>query len=399
MNNQLLHFNYDAVLPYAKEDFVHACGLSKDNCLYEDLMDQAVTVLQNGRFGLDPASIVTSLGQSAFNDDTIAIRDTCFKCTAFEQIPKDNVLDIYAYLLTVGSCSFQEQNLMEQYYADLWGSAFLKGTRGLLRDHLAVEASLHYPDSYLSFSLGPGFYGMKGEKLLDMVNAMDSDLIGISVDEEGKIKPDKSCGGFFMAVRDKSKLPSEKCKNCIGREEGCLFCGGNNLIPKKEECLSLLEQYKTPAHVVRHCHKVNEVALKIANALKEKGFDMNLELLEAAALLHDIARIHENHGAKGAEIALKHGYSGVADLIKCHMFYVTDPLKKDITEQDILCLSDRMVKEDKYVGIEKRMQAVLDKYRDDPLVVNRIRQRMKENIRFRKRVEDVIGQSMDELLI
>ncbi len=398
MNNELIHFNYDAALPYAKEDFIHACGLGKKNHLYEELMNEALMVLRNGRDGLNLAAVVTSLGKDAFYGDSITIKDISFKCTAFEQIPKENLLDIYAYLLTAGSCSFPKQNLMEQYYADLWGSAFLKSAGILLRNHLAREISLLYPHSYLSFSLGPGSYGMKGEKLLDMVKTLDSDLIGVSADEDGKIKPIKSSGGFFVAVCDKSKLPSEKCKNCIGREEGCMFCGGNNLIPKREECLLLLKQYKTPAHVVRHCHKVNEVALIIANALIKKGYDMNLDLLEAAALLHDIARTHENHGAKGAEIALKHGFSEVADLIKCHMFYVTDPFKKDITEQDILCLSDRMVKEDKYVGIEKRMQAVLDKYKDDPLVVSRIRQRMRENIRFRNRVEQVIGKAMDELL-
>lgn len=398
MNSQLIHFNYDAALPAAKEDFIHACGLSIENRFYQELLDEALMVLRNGRDTIRLAAVVTPLGQTAFHASSIRIKDSVFKCTAFEQLPEENVLDIYAYLLTAGSCGFREQNLMEQYYADLWGSAFLKSARELLRNHLIAENAHLYPGSRLSFSFGPGFYGMKGERLSDMVQTMDSNLIGLQADVTGAIIPSKSCGGFFAAVWDETKLPAAICKNCIGREDGCLFCGGNNLIPEREECMSLLSQYKTPHHVVKHCLKVSEVALKIGKAMGEKGFALDLCLLEAAALLHDIARTSDNHGAKGSEIALQHGFSQVAGLIKCHMFYVTDPNKETITEQDVLCLSDRMVKEDEYVGIEIRMQSVLDKYKNDPLVASRIRQRMEENLILRKRIEKILGKTMDELL-
>ena len=40
------------------------------------------------------------------------------------------------------------------------------------------------------------------------------------------------------------------------------------------------------------------------------------------------------------------------------MFYNCNPDRDEIDETDVICLSDRMVKEDKYVGLENRMQYV-----------------------------------------
>ncbi len=44
-----------------------------------------------------------------------------------------------------------------------------------------------------------------------------------------------------------------------------------NKHPSREECLALLRRHHTPAHVIRHCVKVAETALKIGQALNDKG--------------------------------------------------------------------------------------------------------------------------------
>ena len=125
---------------------------------------------------------------------------------------------------------------------------------------------------------------------------------------------------------------------------------------------------------------------------------MDITLLEAASLLHDIARVEENHGIKGAQVAEKHGYHQVAKLIKCHMFYATDPYKEKVTEQDLLCLADRMVKEDEYVGLEDRMKYVLDKLADAGIDTERVRNRLEENRLIKDKIEAIIGKTIDSLM-
>jgi uncharacterized protein len=51
--------------------------------------------------------------------------------------------------------------------------------------------------------------------------------------------------------------------------------------------------------VIKHCEAVAELAVEIAKACKEKGLNVNLELVEIGALLHDIGRskTHSVHHA------------------------------------------------------------------------------------------------------
>ena len=61
--------------------------------------------------------------------------------------------------------------------------------------------------------------------------------------------------------------------------------------PDRQECLRLLKEYGTPEHVIRHCMAVADTAVRIGRALNEHGYHLDLELIQAAALIYDIARV------------------------------------------------------------------------------------------------------------
>ena len=397
MNLQPFQLDYQDAESIAVEVFIQACGFQPENRNHMELLEEGLEVLKKIKQEIKLSGLLSILEPGVFNGHSIFIKDQVFGCTAFDQIPADNIIRIYAYLLTVGKFEFKTLNLVEQYYMDLWIKAFLEAGRELLRKQITNSIKKTSPQSYVTYPFGPGFYGMNANRLDDLFHILNGDQIGFAPNEREEISK-KCCGGFFFIVKDETKLPAVSCRNCIGHEEGCLFCGGKNQTPNRESCLKLLKKYQTPSNVVRHCLAVTDVALRIAKALKEKGWTLDMDLLEGASLLHDIARLEENHGLKGSIIAEKHGFGQVANLIRCHMFYATDPYKRRINEQDILCLADRMVKEDQYVGIEKRMTAVLNKFKGDPLVMNRIQLRLEENRILQKRIEEVIGTTIDELM-
>lgn len=191
-------------------------------------------------------------------------------------------------------------------------------------------------------------------------------------------------------------------KECLSTEQVTAIISKENPMsdkhPSREECFALLKKYNTPAHVIRHCVKVTDTALKIGKALNKIGCHLNLDLIQGAGLIHDIARVHDKHWDIGAEIASGLGYQQEADIIKVHMFYICDPMKEPIKEIDIICLSDRMVKEDRYVGLEARMQYVLDKFKDDQEARERIRERMLDNKAMINKIERLIGTSIDSLM-
>lgn len=131
--------------------------------------------------------------------------------------------------------------------------------------------------------------------------------------------------------------------------------------PSKEECVILLEKYGTPEHVRRHCKMVAQVAEAIAVELNCCGLNLNIPLVISAGYLHDIARVHSKHDKVGAEYLASIGLDNVAKVVCNHTFHSIEHKVSQIDEEDVLCLADRMVLDDKYVGPEKRMEYIVSK--------------------------------------
>jgi uncharacterized protein len=70
--------------------------------------------------------------------------------------------------------------------------------------------------------------------------------------------------------------------------------------------IRLLEKSGCSPNVIQHCRTVAQLAVKIAIILQKKGYNVDIELAEVGALLHDIGRskTHSvNHAIVGAKIA------------------------------------------------------------------------------------------------
>ncbi len=97
----------------------------------------------------------------------------------------------------------------------------------------------------------------------------------------------------------------------------------SNPLPSREQAIRLLQKNNCSPEVISHCEAVAELSLEIAKQLKKKGVTVNLKLVEAGALLHDIGRSKTNkvdHGVIGAQIAESEGLSeAVVKIIKRHV--------------------------------------------------------------------------------
>ena len=168
--------------------------------------------------------------------------------------------------------------------------------------------------------------------------------------------------------------------------------------PGREECLNMLKEYNTPDHVVRHCLAVTDAALKIAGALNDKGYDFDIPLIQAAGLLHDIARIEDMHWLSGADFAFKSGYIEESKIIKNHMTHSSDPDPNKLKELDIVCLGDRLILEDKYVGIDARMDYVIKKAGGDKKTERYINKKREINRLLINNIEEITDISINELI-
>ena len=136
-------------------------------------------------------------------------------------------------------------------------------------------------------------------------------------------------------------------------------------IPSREKCMELLKGYDVPENVVRHSLAVADLAMDIAKKLNKKGVVVNMPLLEAAALLHDIARgMSGDHVLEGAKILIELGYNEVAEIARTHGLYHFPDIKPEIIEQKILFYADKRVMEDQVVSINERFEDYKRRYPD-----------------------------------
>ena len=100
-----------------------------------------------------------------------------------------------------------------------------------------------------------------------------------------------------------------------------------------------------------------------------------MNLVSAAALLHDVERTKPRHAERGAELLRKLGYEKVAAIVAEHMFLSEDALEH-LDERAIVFLADKMVDGTKAVSLEKRFEKKLLVSRNEPEVYEKIKHNM-----------------------
>jgi uncharacterized protein len=150
----------------------------------------------------------------------------------------------------------------------------------------------------------------------------------------------------------------------------------NKGLPNREQALKLLADAGCSAKVVSHCLAVTALALQISTKIQARGYQIDLGLVEAGAILHDIGRSKTHgiqHSLVGAQIAKELGLpENVVNIIKRHVGAgITDQeaqrlgWPKDVyvpqtLEEKIVCYADKRVDNDKVVPIETELQKLKD---------------------------------------
>ncbi|WP_303869143.1 DVU_1551 family NTP transferase [Acetobacterium wieringae] len=144
--------------------------------------------------------------------------------------------------------------------------------------------------------------------------------------------------------------------------------------PNLCECYAIWEKYQLPENIRRHCQKVKQTASGLVDQLIKTGETLNRPLIQAAALLHDLAKTEKKHAEKGGEILKAMGYPQVGAIIAVHMDILVEA-DTAITESEILYLADKLVKNDQLIDLTTRKNLVLQTYRDNPQALEKITRR------------------------
>jgi uncharacterized protein len=139
------------------------------------------------------------------------------------------------------------------------------------------------------------------------------------------------------------------------------------VIPSREECRQLMEEYQMLDNIKAHSIVVARISEFLAVNLVDKGFDISVDLIISAALLHDIGKtlcINNNgdHALKGKEICLKHGYHEIAGIVEEHVILQQAFPDQVISATEIVYYSDKRVNHDQIVSLGDRLDYILEVY-------------------------------------
>ena len=113
-----------------------------------------------------------------------------------------------------------------------------------------------------------------------------------------------------------------------------------------------------PPNIAAHCKAVAKEALRIAENLIRAGALLNVELILAASMLHDIARMEEDHAAVGAAQMHALGYPEIAEIIRQH--HSLDDVSR-IDEAAVVFIADKCIQGTKKVTLLERFENSLGK--------------------------------------
>ena len=164
------------------------------------------------------------------------------------------------------------------------------------------------------------------------------------------------------------------------------------------ECRELLERrLNAPGPVVAHGRAVADIALRIGSALNRAGHDLNLHLVCAAALVHDVAHREKDHAARGGELLRQLGMPRMAEIVEAHM-NVPRAGSPEIGEAEVVFLADKLVVEDRFVGLRSRFERRSDEASADSPAASAIRARLAYATGLADRIEAEIGRPFEHLV-
>ncbi len=172
-------------------------------------------------------------------------------------------------------------------------------------------------------------------------------------------------------------------------------------LPNREQAIRILIDNHCPPQVVNHCIAVANYALQIGAKLQAKGLPIDIMLVEAGGLLHDIGRSQTHavdHSLVGSQIAQEIGLpQSIVNVIKRHvgagitseeakwLGWPNDNYVPQTLEEKIVSYADKRIDHDEVVPIENEIQKLQN--RGYPQAAERVRNLHKE-------ISELLGETI-----
>jgi putative nucleotidyltransferase with HDIG domain len=154
-----------------------------------------------------------------------------------------------------------------------------------------------------------------------------------------------------------------------------------------------MNQYGMLENIIDHSIEVANVALYLSEELNRRGQRIDLLLVEAASLLHDLTKTEsfktrEDHSWTASRLLKEMGYKEVAEVVAQHIWlsHDVDPLL--VSEEEVVNYADKRVMHDRIVSLEERFNDLRNRYGRD-----------QKSMDYLGRMERVIKEIEDKIFL
>lgn len=148
---------------------------------------------------------------------------------------------------------------------------------------------------------------------------------------------------------------------------------------------------------VDHGLAVAEIACCLGRALNLHNSKLDLDRLYNSALLHDIAKGEAHHEERGEEMLHSLGLKRLAGIVGAHRDAVV-PKSGKITEKELVCLADKLVRGTNRMPVQQRFEEKLTLYAKDEDACKAIRRRLANAKGLEQLVVNALDCPLDEIL-
>lgn len=148
-------------------------------------------------------------------------------------------------------------------------------------------------------------------------------------------------------------------------------------IPTETDCYRLMAGMAMLDNIAAHSIRVCQVAAVLAVGLETTGHGLDRNLVQAAALLHDITKTRslstsENHACTGADYLREQGYPEVGAIVGQHVKLADFNTKGEPSAAEVVNYADKRVMHDKVVSLDVRMADLMKRYNGSGQLGNRL---------------------------
>ncbi|KGO33600.1 MAG: DVU_1551 family NTP transferase [Desulfoprunum sp.] len=159
----------------------------------------------------------------------------------------------------------------------------------------------------------------------------------------------------------------------------------------------VLARLAMPETGVAHGLAVARIAEVLGQALNCHGYQLDLELLHNAALLHDIGKGRPQHETWGAELLARLGLDKLAEIVAVHRD-ARPPVSGRLGEKEVVCLADKLIRGTLRVSVQERFAERLKINAQDREASRDIRSRLDNALVLQSLLEKGVGRNIEEIL-